>query len=54
MSKMSDFLKKAESKKKGTHLPEITDAPAADKKVNKATTPAPTKKPPTRSAGRGR
>lgn len=54
MSKMSDFLKKAADKKKGTHLPELTDSPASDKKVNKATAPAPAKKPPTRSAGRGR
>ena len=54
MSKMSDFLKKAANKKKGTHLPELSDAPNPEKKVNKATAPAPTKKPPTRSAGRGR
>ena len=54
MSKMSDFLKKAADKKKGIHHPETTDAPAVEKKVNKATAPAPSKKPPTRSAGRGR
>jgi hypothetical protein len=54
MSKMSDFLKKAAEKKKGTHHPETDDAPAIEKKVSKATAPAPAKKPPTRSAGRGR
>jgi hypothetical protein len=54
MSKMSDFLKKAAEKKKGIHHPEGDDAPAVEKKVSKATSPAPTKKPPTRSAGRGR
>lgn len=54
MSKMSDFLKKAADKKKGIHHPESADAPAVERKVNKATAPAPSKKPPTRSAGRGR
>lgn len=54
MSKMSDFLKQAADKKKGIHHPEGADAPAVEKKVNKATAPAPSKKPPTRSAGRGR
>jgi hypothetical protein len=54
MSKMSDFLKKAADKKKGIHHPETTDAPVVEKKVSKAGAPAPTKKPPTRSAGRGR
>jgi hypothetical protein len=54
MSKMSDTLKKALHKKRGTNLPELVDAPTTEKKVNKATAPAPSKKPPTRSAGRGR
>jgi len=54
MSKMSDFLKRAADKKKGINHPEGADAPAVEKKVNKATAPAPGKKPPTRSAGRGR
>ena len=54
MSKMSDFLKRAAEKKKGIHHPENDDAPSVDKKVSKAATPAPSKKPPTRSAGRGR
>jgi len=54
MSKMSDFLKKAAEKKKGIHHVENADAPAVEKKVSKVTSPAPSKKPPTRSAGRGR
>jgi hypothetical protein len=54
MSKMSDFLKRAAEKKKGIHHPENDDAPAVEKKASKATVPAPSKKPPTRSAGRGR
>jgi hypothetical protein len=54
MSKMSDFLKKAADKKKGIHHPENDDTPTAERKVSKATAPAPSKKPPTRSAGRGR
>jgi len=54
MSKMSDTLKKALHKKKGMSLPELTDTPAAEKKISKASSPAPNSKPPTRSAGRGR
>lgn len=54
MSKMSDFLKRAAEKKKGIHHPEGDDTPSVERKVNKATAPAPSKKPPTRSAGRGR
>jgi hypothetical protein len=54
MSKMSDFLKRATDKKKGIHHPEGADTPAVEKKVNKASSLAPAKKPPTRSAGRGR
>ena len=54
MSKMTDLLKKALDKKKGIHHPEGADAPTVEKKVSKATSPAPSKKPPTRSAGRGR
>ena len=51
---MTDLLKKALDKKKGIHHPEGDDAPQVERKVNKATSPAPSKKPPTRSAGRGR
>jgi len=54
MSKMSDFLKKAADKKKGIHHPETDDAPAVDKKTAKPRVPVIGKKPPTRSAGRGR
>ncbi len=55
MSKMSDFLKKVSYKKKGMYYPEQADTPQPDTKTkNKAAAPAPTKKPPTRSAGRGR
>jgi hypothetical protein len=53
MSKLSDTLKAALDKKKGIHHPEADDAPAADKKVKRAA-PVVGKKPPTRSAGRGR
>jgi hypothetical protein len=54
MSKMSDFLKKAADKKKGIHLPEADDAPQVEKKTAKQRAPVIGKKPPTRSAGRGR
>ena len=54
MSKMSDFLKKAADKKKGIHHIENEDAPAVEKKTVKQRAPVIGKKPPTRSAGRGR
>ena len=54
MSKMSDFLKKAADKKKGVHHPETADAPAVEPKAIKQRAPVIGKKPPTRSAGRGR
>jgi hypothetical protein len=54
MSKLSDTLKRALEKKQGIHHPEAEDAPAVDKKVKKAAAPVIGKKPPTRSAGRGR
>ncbi len=54
MSKMSDFLKQAAEKKKGVHHPEGDDAPAVEKKTAKQRAPVIGKKPPTRSAGRGR
>jgi hypothetical protein len=54
MSKMSDFLKKAAEKKKGMHHPDSDDAPAVEKKAGKQRAPVIGKKPPTRSAGRGR
>jgi hypothetical protein len=55
MSKLSDTLKAALDKKKGIYHPEANDAPAAtDKKTKQTSTPVMGKKPPTRSAGRGR
>jgi hypothetical protein len=54
MSKMSDLLKKALYKKKGIHHIENEDAPQAESKKAKQRAPVIGKKPPTRSAGRGR
>jgi hypothetical protein len=54
MSKMSDLLKKALDKKKGIHHLEADDATQVEKKTVKQRAPVIGKKPPTRSAGRGR
>ena len=54
MSKMSDFLKRAADKKKGIHHLEGDDAPVVERKTAKQRAPVIGKKPPTRSAGRGR
>jgi hypothetical protein len=54
MSKLSDTLKKALSKKQGTHHLENNDTPVVEKKAGKQRAPVIGKKPPTRSAGRGR
>ncbi len=55
MSKLSDTLKKALEKKQGNHHSENDGAPSADAKPTKVKPAPPTgKKPPTRSAGRGR
>jgi hypothetical protein len=54
MSKMSDTLKKALAKKQGQHHLENDEAPAVEKKAGKQRAPVIGKKPPTRSAGRGR
>jgi len=54
MSKMSDLLKKALDKKQGIHHPEADDAPMVERKTAKQRAPVIGKKPPTRSAGRGR
>ena len=54
MSKMSDQLKKALDKKRGIHHPEADDAPQVERKTAKQRAPVIGKKPPTRSAGRGR
>ena len=53
MSKLTDTLKAALEKKKGVHHPEGDAAPPVEKKVTKPKTVA-TKKPPAKSAGRGR
>jgi hypothetical protein len=55
MSKLSDTLKAALDKKKGVRHLENDGVNTAEVKVKKIKTAAPTgKKPPTRSAGRGR
>jgi len=54
MSKLSDTLKRALEKKQGIHHPEADDAPAVEKKTKRSAAPVVGKKPPTRSAGRGR
>ena len=54
MNKMSDLLKQALAKKQGTHHIEGDEAPQAEKKTAKPRAPVIGKKPPTRSAGRGR
>ena len=51
---MSDVLKQALSKKQGTHHIEGDEIPQAEKKTAKPRAPVIGKKPPTRSAGRGR
>jgi hypothetical protein len=55
MSKLSDTLKAALDKKRGIHHPDGSDAgTTVEKKTKKSGTPVLGKKPPTRSAGRGR
>jgi hypothetical protein len=54
MSKLTDTLKKALEKKKGVHHIEGDDAPQTEKAAGKQRAPVIGKKPPTRSAGRGR
>lgn len=54
MSKLSDTLKQALEKKKGIHHIEGDDTPQVEKKTGKTRAPVIGKKPPTRSAGRGR
>jgi hypothetical protein len=54
MSKLSETLAKALAKKQGrTHL-ENDETPVVEKKVKVKPSAGPAKKPPTRSAGRGR
>jgi hypothetical protein len=55
MSKLSDTLALALAKKQGKTHPDSNDMVAADTKAKKVKNSPPTgKKPPTRSAGRGR
>jgi hypothetical protein len=54
MSKTSDLLKQALDKKRGISHIEQDGTPVVDKKAKKAPSITPGKKPPTRSAGRGR
>jgi hypothetical protein len=54
MSKLSDQIKAALERKQGTKHPDADDAPVVEKKAKKRTQPPQGKKPPTRSAGRGR
>lgn len=55
MSRLSDTLKQALAKKQGRPHVDSDGTPAADTRVKKVKTAPPTgKKPPTRSAGRGR
>lgn len=53
MSKLSDTLKAALAKKQGKHHVDGEDAPTVEKKTKQSAKPV-SKKPPTRSAGRGR
>jgi hypothetical protein len=54
MSKLSDTLARALAKKQGrTHI-ENDDVPTVEKKARVKPSAGPAKKPPTRSAGRGR
>lgn len=55
MSKLSDTLKAALDKKKGIHHVDGSDATTTvEKKAKVKPSAGPAKKPPTRSAGRGR
>ena len=54
MSKLSDQIQAALDRKKGVKHPDADDAPSVEKTAKKRTQPPQGKKPPTRSAGRGR
>jgi hypothetical protein len=54
VSKLTDTLKAALEKKKGIHHVEPDGAPAVEKKAKKTGAATPVKKPPAKSAGRGR
>lgn len=54
VSKLTDTLRAALEKKKGIHHIEPDGAPAVEKKAKKTGAATPVKKPPAKSAGRGR
>ena len=54
MSKLSESLAKALAKKQGRPHLENDEAPVVEKKVKAKPSAGPAKKPPTKSAGRGR
>ena len=54
MSKLSDTLARALAKKQGRAHIENDDAPVVEKKAKKTGAASPVKKPPAKSAGRGR
>ena len=54
MSKLTDTLKAALAKKQGKHHLENEDGATVENKTKVKTTPPTSKKPPARSAGRGR
>jgi hypothetical protein len=54
VSKLTDTLRAALEKKKGIHHVEPDGAPAVEKKAKKTGAATPVKKPPAKSAGRGR
>ena len=54
MSKMSELLARALEKKQGRTHVDGSDVATVEKKTKKKTAPPTGKKPPTRSAGRGR
>jgi len=54
VSKLSDQIQAALDKKKGITHPDANDTPVVEKKTKTRTPPPQGKKPPTRSAGRGR
>jgi len=54
VSKLSDQIRAALDKKKGITHPDADSAPVVEKTAKKRTPPPQGKKPPTRSAGRGR
>lgn len=54
MSKLTDTLRAALEKKKGVRPTEPDGSPAVEKKARKTGAASPVKKPPAKSAGRGR